>query len=82
MLIHWMLSISGAVDPARLQSALAAVLSRRPGLASTIRAARSGPVREPCDASGDDILTVWDVAEARGPGDAPVARTGRSAGAR
>ncbi len=73
MLMHFILSVRGTMDPARLRSALSNVLSRHPGLGSTIRAAGPGTVREPRDVSGGAILTVWDLAATKVRGDTPEA---------
>ncbi len=64
MVIHGIMSIEGAVDPARLESALLAILSRRPRLKSAIRGALLGPVPGPGRTDAGGILTVWDADDA------------------
>ena len=45
MVLHWILTIDGAVDPVRLNFALLAVLFRRRSPRSTVQAAPFGLVR-------------------------------------
>jgi NRPS condensation-like uncharacterized protein len=69
MVLHWILTIDGVVDPVRLKFALLAIMFRRPSLRSTIRAAPSGPVRESQDTYSSETLSVWDLPESPGASD-------------
>jgi NRPS condensation-like uncharacterized protein len=75
MTLHWILTIDGAVDPARLNFALLAVLFRRRSPKSSIQAAPFGLVRESQDAYNSEILSVWDLAGPEAP-DEDQRRTG------
>ncbi len=65
MVLHWVVTLSGAVDPVRMRSALMAEVARHPVLRSTIRTGLLGQSREMRDVSGYDPLTVTDVATRR-----------------
>jgi len=61
MVLHWVLTITGTVEPMRLRSALMAAVGRRPTLRATIRTGLLGMVRQIEDISGHDPLTVTDL---------------------
>jgi len=61
MVLHWVIALSGPVDPGRMRSALMAAAARHPVLRSTIRTGLLGQSREMRDVDGHDPLTVTDV---------------------
>jgi NRPS condensation-like uncharacterized protein len=61
MVNHCILTIDGAVDLARLRSALLTVLLRHPSLRSTIHTGLFRQVREATSNYGSDILSVRDL---------------------
>ena len=61
MVLHWVLTITGTVEPMRLRSALMAAVGRRPTLRATIRTGLLGMVRQIEDISDHDPLTVIDL---------------------
>lgn len=61
MLLHWMLTMAGTVEPARLRSALAAAVERYPALRGTVHNGVLSQARRMDDISGYDPLTITDL---------------------
>jgi len=61
MVLHWVLTITGTVEPLGLRSALMAAVGRHPVLTSMIRTGLLGQMRQIHDISGHDPLTVSDL---------------------
>jgi len=74
MVLHWVFTVTGTVDPVRLRSALMAALVRHPVLRSTIRVGLFGLVREILDVGNHDPLTVSDLRATDAVSDAPGQR--------
>jgi NRPS condensation-like uncharacterized protein len=65
MVLHYVLTLAGAVDPAALRSALATVMLRHPVLRSTIRTGLLHQCREVQDIRSRDVLTLCGLAGAQ-----------------
>jgi NRPS condensation-like uncharacterized protein len=65
MVLHWVLAITGTVEPMRLRSALMDALGRYPALRATIRTGLLGQKRQVQNISNHNPLTICDLTGAQ-----------------